>query len=820
MKNNILNKAIITIINLLLLTSVLAQNTQGFKYQAVIHDENNYLITEQSIGMQISILQGSADGIEVYIETQTPVTDTKGLVNIEIGTGTVISGDFASINWENSPYFLKIEVDIQGGENYTISATNQLLSVPVALYAQKAGNTFSGNYYDLINKPDFSNWDTDASDDFNGNYNNLSNTPDFTDWDTNANDDFSDSYNDLTNIPEYLDLNDADDFSGDYNDLNNKPDFTDWDTNAADDFSGNYNDLTNVPDFTGWDTNAADDFTGVFTNLSDLPENLDINTLDDFSGDYNGLTNKPDFSLWDKNADNDFDGNYNNLIGAPINLSEFINDLNYLTGYTETDSVFENSVARNITLSDIENWNIDISTTNELQTISISNDTLFLSDGGSVVLPDPKINSLNEAYLIGRKINADQGAFKVNGTDGVVFSGALGEGTLPNSESNVKYIWYPRKAAFKAGYFGSTQSSNNNIGEYSFSAGYNTTANKYGTMAFGKNSIASFNKAFACGNNARATSETSIALGYNAFASQTNSIAIGSDSYCSSHNSIAIGNNATSNAERSFAIGYNSVNSGANSFAIGNNTETKNNVFAIGRYNLGTGGTNSWIDSEPLFEIGNGNSSNRSNAFTVYKNGEVEIQGQIKNLPTPTESDDIATKAYVDSQGFYEIGDIAQGGVVFYVDSTGKHGLVVSIDNAGSGINWSPDNFRTFARRNALFTGKANTENIIVRHIKNGDTFINNYAATVCVNYTNSYGDYSYGDWYLPSEEELLQLSQEKTIVDMSIMSVGGETVSNLPLWSSTEVDASNAIAINMLLGNSSTIPKSNTFYIRPVRVF
>jgi hypothetical protein len=94
--------------------------------------------------MQISILQGSAGGTAVYVETQTPTTNANGLVSIEIGAGTVVSGDFTTIDWANGFYFIKTETDLLGGANYTITGTSQLLSVPYALHA-KTAETLSGS---------------------------------------------------------------------------------------------------------------------------------------------------------------------------------------------------------------------------------------------------------------------------------------------------------------------------------------------------------------------------------------------------------------------------------------------------------------------------------------------------------------------------------------------------------------------------------------------------------------------------------------------------------------------------------------------------
>lgn len=100
------------------------------------------------VGMQISILQDSAMGTAVYVETQAPTSNANGLVSMEIGSGTSISGDFAAINWTEGPYFIKIETDLSGGTNYSITGTSQLLSVPYALHSQTA-DSFTGTITEI-----------------------------------------------------------------------------------------------------------------------------------------------------------------------------------------------------------------------------------------------------------------------------------------------------------------------------------------------------------------------------------------------------------------------------------------------------------------------------------------------------------------------------------------------------------------------------------------------------------------------------------------------------------------------------------------------
>ena len=129
-------------LTLSLLTTILvfAQSPQKMSYQAVIRNSSGQLVTNNAVGMKISILQGSVSGIPVFSETQTPTTDANGMATIEIGSGTLVTGTFSGIDWSAGIYFISTETDPTGGTNYTITGTSQILSVPYALYAKTAGN--------------------------------------------------------------------------------------------------------------------------------------------------------------------------------------------------------------------------------------------------------------------------------------------------------------------------------------------------------------------------------------------------------------------------------------------------------------------------------------------------------------------------------------------------------------------------------------------------------------------------------------------------------------------------------------------------------
>jgi hypothetical protein len=126
---------------LFLFFSILAfgQSPEKFTYQSIIKNSSGYLLKNQEVGLRISILFNSSNGAEVYSEEHFPTSNSNGLVTVIIGEG--LTGDnISNIDWGNGEYFIKVEVDPEGGINYTMNQTSQLLSVPYALYAENSGS--------------------------------------------------------------------------------------------------------------------------------------------------------------------------------------------------------------------------------------------------------------------------------------------------------------------------------------------------------------------------------------------------------------------------------------------------------------------------------------------------------------------------------------------------------------------------------------------------------------------------------------------------------------------------------------------------------
>ncbi|MBP5710924.1 MAG: hypothetical protein J6W84_08135 [Bacteroidales bacterium] len=278
---------------------VFGQNT--FTYQAIIYDNNSNVVSNQNIGVRISFLEGSPTGTKVYTEQQKPQTTSYGLMEINIGDGGYNhSGNFSAIDWGKNIH-MKIEFDITGGENYTISSVQPIQSIPVVSFANNA------NYAKTID------------------YNNIINPPHL----------FSGDYDSLTNKPVL--------FDGDYNSLQNKPDL----------FDGNYDSLTNKP-------NIYDTVSHVLRDSHYLRSYTETQQLG-LLGDKLYITGGDTITINVTTGTGDY-LTLNNLPNIDDSIRSVLADSNFIT------------------------------TVSEHQTLSISNDTISLTDGGHIILPKHEID--------------------------------------------------------------------------------------------------------------------------------------------------------------------------------------------------------------------------------------------------------------------------------------------------------------------------------------------------------------------------------------------------------------------------------------------
>lgn len=204
-----------------------------------------------------------------------------------------------------------------------------------------------------------------------------------------------------------------------------------------------------------------------------------------------------------------------------------------------------------------------------------------------------------------------------------------------------KLMWLPSKSAFRVGRVISTNWAPDSIGDYSFATGWDTKAlgqwstaiggrttasGRYST-AMGAYTEASNNASTAMGSVTKASGDGSTAMGAMTTASGMYSIAMGDGTKASGVRSTAMGEYTTASGNSSTAMGAMTTASGANSTTMGYYTKAESYAsLVIGRYNVGGGESNTWVETDPLFEIGIGTSgANRANAMTVLKNGNVGV---------------------------------------------------------------------------------------------------------------------------------------------------------------------------------------------------
>lgn len=117
---------------------------QAISYQAVARDAQGKVIAQKPVGVQVEILKGSTSGTVVFSETHSPTSSQTGTINLLIGQGSRKTGAFSSIDWGADTYYLQLSMDLTGGSNYAKVSTTQMLPVPYALYAAKAGTVENG----------------------------------------------------------------------------------------------------------------------------------------------------------------------------------------------------------------------------------------------------------------------------------------------------------------------------------------------------------------------------------------------------------------------------------------------------------------------------------------------------------------------------------------------------------------------------------------------------------------------------------------------------------------------------------------------------
>ncbi len=698
-------KKIIIICATILSTACLyAQSPERISYQAVLRDAGNNLVTNQSVGMQISILRGSVNGTAIYMETQIPVTNDNGLVSIEIGTGTT-SDDFSGIDWANGPYFLKTETDPAGGTNYTITGTSQLLSVPYALYA-KTAESLTGT------------------------------------------------------------INEAD------------------------------------PVYSG--SEAANITATDIANLSNLSG---INTGDQ---DLSTLASKT--VLGDSTAQ----------IRSEIpDVSAFLTD--------ETDPVYSSSIASKITGTDTTNWNnkldteVDGSVTNEIQNLSQvlaqSNDAgtrQIKNVADPVDSKDVVTKAYLESYTHDTLYNDNLILWNKLGSNEEVLASNVGEnGELVGTGHN-----------FETAKYGNGYVRTNTSSYVKFPDTVLESCRSEGTLEFWVDPKVTNPTAYQYG--------AFMLVGYSINCANTMAFVRWGDG--TTGNGISGGINFDGTIHKTPEESSQFVATVGTPFHIAlvwdvdgiDGTDETIRLYRDGVV-IGTS-TDIWDDDASViydnFYIGTGPDSE---GYDKYIMDNIKVWNTTKTslAATETEGEDLLYYAgdgiditnNVISEDKYKIGDFAQGGIIFWVDETGRHGLVCAKydQDFGSGIQWYNGSYvSTASHGDAPYGGEMNTVLIIA---KQGDLTCD-YAAGRCATMSVIEGGKQYGDWYLPSFNELIKMYENKAIINTKALSNAGTAFADEYYWSSFENSSGSSMALNFSNGNSLSSDKNSPYRVRAIRAF
>jgi len=559
------------------LSTVKAQAPQNFKYQAIVRNSTGAILENQQIGFQLSILQTNETGTSVYTETFTTTTNSYGLVNLLVGEGTVVNGDFTSIDWGTDEYFLKVELDETGGSNYVLLGTSKLSSVPYALHASSAANVFSGNYNDLSNTPSIP---TNTSD--------LTNDSGFI---TNPDDNDADPTNELQVL----------NFSND----------TLYLSDGGQIFLGNYNNLWNAHGNDIYNTNTRNVGVGLENPEGKLVVQGDSavsDTLPLFEvKNKDGITI---FAVYDGGirmyVSDDPAKNNNDKGGFAIGgyrLDKSITN-EYMRVTPDSVRIYIKEENTNKNNNDkggfaIGGYRLDKTTPEEYLNVYAA-DTAYIIDTTAQMLWYP----LKEAFLSGKILVEDGDSVGQN---------SWATGYVSKSIGN-----YSQALGYQARAFGNNSTAigyyANSIGSNSYSFGNYATAKDSGSYAIGSGAKATGLRSFAFGstgidsaniatNPTKASGDYAYAFGMGSIATNEGSFAFGSQDTCSGafslsmgtksmvdgYHSTAIGYLAKTNGDYSTAIGYGAVASGEYSVSIGTKTVAENKSFAGGYYTIASG---------------------------------------------------------------------------------------------------------------------------------------------------------------------------------------------------------------------------------------
>lgn len=413
-----MKRHVITVLLVLFSVLTFAQAPESFNFQAVVRDAGGNVLVNTPVQADIKIWKDGPIPMIVFEETHFVTTNGFGLINIQVGSDS--TAQMEVIDWSSGIYLIEVIID-----GISLSTT-QLLSVPYALHSKTADN-ITGGY-------------TESDPVFTASPANGITTTDITSWNNKLDTEADGS---VTNELQVLSISNDTVYLSDGGFVK-----------LPAGFSGNYSDLTGAPS----DVSAFNNDAGYLTlevdgDVTNELQVLSINNDTIYLSD-GGFVKLPA----------GFSGDYSDLTGAPVDVSAFNNDAGYLTS------------------------EIDGSVTNELQVLSISNDTIYLSDGGFVKLPvgfSGDYSDLTGAPTSVSVFTNDAG-YLISEVDGSV-TNELQALTISNDTIYLSNGGYVKLPAGFDGQYSNLTGAPTNVSTFTNDAGYLTNFIEKDTMIWKKN---------------------------------------------------------------------------------------------------------------------------------------------------------------------------------------------------------------------------------------------------------------------------------------------------------------------------------------------
>ncbi len=403
-------------------------------------------------------------------------------------------------------------------------------------------------------------------------------------------------------------------------------------------------------------------------------------------------------------------------------------------------------------------------------------------------------------------------------TDGL-YNVAVGNGALQTATTGGS-----NTAVGNGSLYSSNSYSNSAFGSWSLyytTSGSHNTA--FGSYALYKNLIGNYNSAFGNESLNQTTGNSNVGIGHYSLlfnSSGSNNTVIGVASGRGQfgsviQNSVLVGYAAGLNlttGSNNLLLGYQAgddITSGGNNIVIGYDISTPSPTTS-NHLNIG----NLIFGDLSAGKVGIGTAT-PGQKLTVA--GTIESTSGGFKFPDGT----VQASAATGGGGGHYVGELYGGGVVFWVDHNGDHGLICSMIDLSTSQAWS-NVASTLIGPTAQsdWDGQSNTNAIIGQSGHTGS------AAKLCDDYTNvDYGTGAYSDWYLPTIDDLNLLYNAKRFVSKALDSdLNGATtaITKNVYWSSTE--DGDALAMSFLfvlfIGVGGGDDKANTFSVRAIRAF